>query len=118
MNEEPELKKIKPVIIFNKEYNGKIDDEIIASIKQSRFVIADFTHNNHNVYYEAGFADGLGIPLIPICENEYFEKSKAIIDSKNPQKIKFDIEHHNIILYKDIVDLKDKLINRIKRTII
>ncbi len=42
----------------------------------------------------------MGIPLIPTCEAKYFEESKAIADSKNPKKIKFDTEHHNLILYE------------------
>ena len=45
---------------------NKIDDAIIAEIRRSRFLVADFTHGNEGarggVYYEAGFAHGLGIP--------------------------------------------------------
>ncbi len=50
--------------IDNKEHNDKICDEIIAEIRRSRFVVADFTKNRGGVYFEAGFALGLGIPVI------------------------------------------------------
>ena len=42
----------------------KIDDAIISEIRRSRFLVADFTHGEKGarggVYYEAGFAYGLG----------------------------------------------------------
>ena len=45
-----------------------ITDQIIAEIRRSRFVVADFTHGDDgargSVYYEAGFAHGLNIPVI------------------------------------------------------
>ncbi len=50
--------------IDQKEHNNKIDDEIIAAIRSSRFVVADYTGERCNTYYEAGFAHGLGLPVI------------------------------------------------------
>ena len=45
-----------------------ITDQIIAEIRRSRFLVADFTHGcdgvRGSVYYEAGFAHGLNIPVI------------------------------------------------------
>ena len=53
-----------PLRIDKKPDVNKIDDEIIAEIRRSRFVVADFTHDKEKgvrggVYYEAGFAYGL-----------------------------------------------------------
>ncbi|MEY2483540.1 MAG: hypothetical protein QOK24_2068 [Verrucomicrobiota bacterium] len=53
-----------PSRIDKKEHNNKIDDEILASIRASKFVVADFTEQRGGVYYEAGFAQGLGKPVI------------------------------------------------------
>ena len=54
--------------IDKKEDVVKIDDEIISEIRRSRFLVADFTQGNDGarggVYFEAGFALGLGIPVI------------------------------------------------------
>ena len=56
---------------------GKIDDQIIAEIRRSKFVIADFTHDESgargSVYYEAGFAHGLDIPVIFTCRNDQID---------------------------------------------
>ena len=62
----------KPIRIDRQpDFLGKMDDQIIAEIRRSRFVIADFTHDERgargSVYYEAGFAHGLGIPVIFTC---------------------------------------------------
>ena len=56
----------------------KIDDAIIAELKRSRFLIADFTHGKEGarggVYYEAGFAHGLGIPVIFTCRKDKIDE--------------------------------------------
>jgi hypothetical protein len=58
----------RSVRIDKKEHNNKIDDEIIAEIRRSKFLVADFTCEKEKVrggvYFEAGFAMGLGIPVI------------------------------------------------------
>ncbi|AVP99861.1 hypothetical protein C7S18_22970 [Ahniella affigens] len=41
-----------------------IDQRLIDYLKRCRFVIADFTHNSHNVYFETGYALALGKPVI------------------------------------------------------
>ena len=60
------------------EHINKIDDEIIAEIRRSRFLVADFTHGDGGarggVYYEAGFAHGLNIPVIFTCRQDILEK--------------------------------------------
>ena len=80
-------KAIKPAIIDagydpcrvdEKPDLGKLDDQIIAEIKQSRFMIADFTSEKPKeprggVYYEAGFAYGLGLKVIPTCRKDFIE---------------------------------------------
>ena len=50
--------RTKAVRIDRLEHNRKIDDEIIAEIRRSRYLVADFTGNRAGVYFEAGFALG------------------------------------------------------------
>jgi nucleoside 2-deoxyribosyltransferase len=99
----------KPVRIDSKEHNNKIDDEIIAEIRRSRFLVADFTCEPKNarggVYYESGFAQGLGIPVIWTC------KDTSIDD------LHFDTRQYAHIVWKDPADLFVKLKNRIGATI-
>ena len=46
-----------------KQFNEKICDHIIAEIRRSRFLIADVTGHRAGVYFEAGYAMGLGLPV-------------------------------------------------------
>src|SRR5271165_407541 len=73
--------------IDRKEHDGKIDDQIIAEIRRSAFVVADFSGHRGGVYYEAGFAHGLGRRVIFTCK-------QAEID-----KLHFDIRQYNTILW-------------------
>ena len=55
----------------------KIDDAILAAIRQCRFVVADFTHGGAgvrgSVYFEVGFARGLGIDVISTCRADQID---------------------------------------------
>ena len=67
---KPALEKtgFNPIInVKNVPHNDNIDDLIIAQIRKSGLLIADFTGNRPSVYYEAGFAKGLNIPVIWLC---------------------------------------------------
>ena len=52
---------------------GIIDNIMRVRIRDAKFVIADLTHGNNGAYWEAGYAEGLGKPVIYICEKEKFE---------------------------------------------
>ena len=83
----------------------KIDDAIIAEIRRSRFLVADFTHGNQGarggVYYEAGFAHGLEIPVIFTCRAD-------IID-----EIHFDTRQYSHITWDNTSELRNSLRDRI-----
>jgi hypothetical protein len=49
---------------------GLIDDQLRAAILGARFIIADLSHGNQGAYWEAGFGEGLGLPVIYTCEKE------------------------------------------------
>jgi len=97
----------EPLRIDNKEHNNDINDEIIASIRQSKFVIADFTGQRPGVYFEAGYAKGLGLEVIWLCREDHFKD------------IHFDNEHYNFIKWNEneFDRLKERLTNRIIATI-
>ena len=104
------------MLIIDKEHNDDITDKIIAEIKTSKFVITDFTYNNQGAYFEAGFAQGRGLPVIRTCKKEWFEEKDENGYLKN--HLHFDINHYNFILWENHEDLKEKLINRIRATIL
>lgn len=101
----------QPLRIDKHQHNNLIDDEIISNIKKSRFIVADFTYNNNGVYYEAGYARGLNIPVISICERKQFEDEK--------QKVHFDTNHYSFLLYdkEKGEELKNDIRLRIEATI-
>ena len=75
----------KPHRVDEREHAGRIDDEIVAQIRRSRFVVADTTDHKNGVYYEAGLAHGLGLKVILTCRHD---------DLKN---LHFDIQQYNCI---------------------
>jgi len=101
----------QPVRIDKKDHNNKIDDEIIAEIHRSRFLVADFTHGEAGmrggVYYEAGYAHGLNIPVIFTCRQKLLDN----------QEIHFDTRQYNHIGWENTGDLRKQLANRISATI-
>ncbi|MBI2418300.1 MAG: hypothetical protein HYV28_10455, partial [Ignavibacteriales bacterium] len=88
------------------QHNNKICDQIIAEIRKSKFMVADFTGDRSGVYYEAGFAQGLGIPVI------------WVVDETDVKNLHFDTRQYNHITYKDAEDLRLKLRARIEATIV
>ncbi|WP_457349245.1 hypothetical protein [Sphingomonas sp. UYP23] len=104
--------------IDRKEHLNKIDDEIVAEIRRSQFVIADFTCGivagvasriavpRGGVYYEAGLAQGLGLPVV------WTVRQDQIND------VHFDTRQFNHIAWADEDDLRVRLTNRIRANIV
>lgn len=86
---------------------GLIDDRMRVEIRLSRFLIADLSHANHGAYWEAGYAEGLGKPVIYMCKKSVFENTDT--------KPHFDTNHHLTIVW-DESDL-DKATEDLKATI-
>lgn len=91
----------RPFRVDQQEHADKVDDLIMAEIRRSKFLVADFSGQRGGVYFEAGFAHGLGRPVIWMCCDE--EKDK----------LHFDTRQYNHILYLDSADAQAKLRNRI-----
>ena len=91
----------RPLRIDNKEHAGPISDAILAEIRRSRFVVADYTGANNGVYFEAGFAMGLGIPVIATCRADALDK------------LHFDIRHINTLKWDNPQHLAAGLAKRV-----
>ena len=94
-----------PIRIDLLHHNEKICDKIIAEIRMSQFAIADVTLQRPGVYFEAGFAMGLGRPVIWTCRKD---------DLAN---VHFDTRQYNHIVWERPEDLREKVTDRIKATI-
>ena len=93
----------KPTRIDKVEHANRIDDEIIAQMRRSKFVVADFTGQRGGVYFEAGFALGLGRPVI------WTVRSDVLKD------VHFDNRQYNFLVWKadDLATLQASLTARI-----
>ena len=95
----------EPLRIDQKEHSNKIDDEIVAEIRKSRFVVADFTQGEGGarggVYYEAGYAHGLNIPVIFTCRADVLGE------------LHFDTRQYNHIDWETPQELRERLTKRI-----
>jgi nucleoside 2-deoxyribosyltransferase len=87
------------------EHTEKIDDRIIAEIRESRFLVADFTGHRGGVYFEAGFAMGMGLPVIWACKSTEIDRAH------------FDTRQYNHIVWKEPSDLRERLALRIRATV-
>ena len=101
----------KAIRIDEKPHANKIDDEIIAEIRRSQFLVADFTHGDDGarggVYYEAGFAHGLNLSVIFTCREDMVDK------------LHFDTRQYNHILWENenLDEFRKNLTNRIEALI-
>jgi len=97
--------KYTPIRIKDKGHNDKICDQIISEIRKSKFTVCDFTGHRGGVYFEAGFAMGLGRPVIWTCRRDGIDNAH------------FDTRQYNHIVWDNEKDLYEKLKNRIEATI-
>lgn len=97
----------RPLRIDADEFLGGVVDQVIARIRESKFVVADLTHNRGGVYYEAGFAFGLGTPIIPICRHDHLD---------GPDRVHFDVRHLNLIAWEE--EKLDRLTERLEARIV
>jgi len=83
------------------EHNEWIMDQVLAGIRAAPFVVADFTGHRNGVYFEAGFARGLGKTVIHTCEMEDLERAH------------FDTRQLNHVLWTTPEELRERLYHRI-----
>ncbi len=66
---------------------GSIMEQIWEGINKAKFVIADLTGRNPNVYYELGLAHTVG--------------KRVILLAQNMNDVPFDLQHLRVIIYTD-----------------
>ena len=91
----------RPVRIDKQEHIDRIDDRILAEIRRSLFVVVDLTLHRQNVYYEAGFAEGIGKKVIFTCH----------ADTASDRH--FDIRQFNCLDWKAPEELRRRLEDRL-----
>jgi hypothetical protein len=74
---------------------GLIDDQMRVALRSARFVIADLTHASNGAYWEAGFAEGLGRPVIYTCRKSDWEQEKTHFDTNHLGTIIWDPDQYD-----------------------
>jgi nucleoside 2-deoxyribosyltransferase len=87
----------KPYRLDAEPHAERIDAKIVTEIKNSRFLIADVTKQRPGVYFEAGFAIGLGIPVIWSVRKDDLEN------------VHFDTRQYNHIVWETEPELSEQL---------
>lgn len=92
---------------------GSITQRMKQEIRQSKYLVAELTERNPGVYWEGGFAEGLGKPVIFLCEKSFFENR----DFDGLKGVHFDVNQMQAILWetreieKAVEDLKATIRN-------
>jgi hypothetical protein len=87
---------------------GGLVEQIKDEIARARFVVADLTDERPSCYFEAGYAEALGKPVIYIASRE------SIMNPGQPTRIHFDI-HQNIRLFSNQDQMADELRTAVER---
>lgn len=71
---------------------GLVDAVIEDEIRRCRFLIADLSDDNAGAYWEAGFGEGLGKPVIYVCRaKEGDAEKKTHFDANHRHTVRWDL---------------------------
>jgi hypothetical protein len=86
--------------IDDDERSERITDRVLESIRKAEFVIVDLTLERPNVFWEAGYAHGIG--KIPI----YI--------ARDGTDIHFDVHDYPVIKFRNMKELREGLVRRLQ----
>jgi hypothetical protein len=87
--------KLKATRVDENVGSGFIHGEIIESIAKAEFIICDLTHERPNVYYELGYAHGIGN-----------RPRNILLIAKKGTAVHFDIAPFRVQPYRSAEDLR------------
>lgn len=99
----------RAVCIRDEHFSERIMDKALSEIRQSRFIVVDLTGARASVFFEAGFAHGLGIDTIYVYKEQEAEKDSPL---------DFYVRHYQCHKYKDPADLKEVLKSAISARVV
>lgn len=82
------------------QVNERITDRILESIQKAEYVVVDLTESRPNVFYEAGYAQGIG--KVPVYV------------ARKGTKLEFDLKDYPVIFYESYRELKQCLETRLR----
>ena len=66
---------------------GCITNRMLSEIERAKFLVVELTHNNNGAYWEAGYAEGKGKPVIYLCKRGTRKSTRPHFDIRNHQTI-------------------------------
>lgn len=88
---------------------GIIDNLMREKIRDAAFVLVDLTHDNYGAYWEAGYAEGLGKPVLYICERAKFEAAKTHFDTNHLTTVLWEADKPSEFIDQLIATLRRSL---------
>ena len=80
--------------------NEPITRRMLKAIEEAEYVVVDLTNPRPNVYYEAGYAQGMG--------------KTPVYVARQGAEIPFDVQDYPVILYPNMRELKSSLAERLE----
>lgn len=110
---------LRPVVGCKLAGPNRVSEDIEAEIRRSRLVIADFTGGRAGVYWEAGFARGLGLPVIYTCHDSMVGRfvgdgEGEIVEETWRSRLHFDTTQFPHIFWSSPAELREKVLARIR----
>ena len=96
--------KNQPYYLDIDAHNGNISVRMFDEIQSCKFLVADFTYQNAGVYYEAGYAKGIGKTVIHTCRSDEF------------CNLHFDLKQIQFVVWNDVQELIVKLEEQIRKS--
>jgi nucleoside 2-deoxyribosyltransferase len=88
---------------------GVIDNIMREQIRDAAFVLVDLTHDNSGAYWEAGYAEGLGKPVVYLCERAKFDNAKTHFDTNHCTTVLWSAENPKDLRFELIATLRRSL---------
>lgn len=92
---------------------GIIDNIMRDEIRRAAFILADLTHGNKGAYWEAGYAEGLGKPVIYLCDKSVFEDQKTHFDVNHSTTVLWDAAQPDEVVGQLVATVRNSLSRRI-----
>jgi hypothetical protein len=80
----------EPVRVDMSEPPQTISEMLVEAITEAACVIADLTHARPSVYFEVGYAHGLGVPLLLTCRKDHHR------GEEDSARVHFDLAQYKI----------------------
>jgi hypothetical protein len=88
---------------------GLIDNLMRARIRDAAFLLVDLTHGNKGAYWEAGYAEGLGKPVLYLCKQEVFDTDGTHFDTNHCTTVTWDAADPDSFVARLVATLRRSL---------